>query len=380
MPLLTLAQLRTPVTRDEARTLLISELSDLGFASTSWQSSSVQRTFLELGAWIYSTLTDVVATAVTVGFGELTEGAALTEFSESHYDNTRNAAVAAQQEIELTCSPVTGPYAIAIGELVVSDGTETFRNVTALNLASGATDTLICEAEAAGSDGNAALGTITTMVTPLAGVSCDNTALLVLGEDSEDDDSLEARNRTKWATLSIETPNAGYEWIARDAVTNCRVLVDDANPRGQGTVDVYIAADDGIASGPEVAAVQSALAARILGARSMGTTLIITYAAAAAACNFTFDVYYDAAYDPAVVKAAVDDALTAYIDEAPIGGYDYTPGPANVLAYNDIVTAIRTVDGVRAVVMTAPAADVVVAATDVATVGSLPAVGSYHAS
>ena len=376
MPLLTYAQMATALTRAQCRTALINALNDLGFSSTSWQSGSVQRSFLEIGALVYEAMSNVVASMVTFCFNSTSSGTALTMFSESHYDNTRIAAVAAQHTERLTCSATEGPYSISIGDLVFSDGTYTFRNITGGTLASGSTLDLTIEAEVAGTTGNAAVGTITTLNTPLAGVTCTNPDLgagvstTTTGVDAETDAALKARNPTKWATLSIETPEAGYRYIAQTAVANCRVKINDNNPGGAGTVYVYIAADDGVASGPDVSAVQAALEARIMGARSMGSSLITTYAAAATTVNFQFVVYYDSSYNAADVEADVQAALTAYVNGAPVGGYDYSPGPSSVLLYNDIVSAIEGVDGVQTVVMTTPSANVTIPTYGVGVVGS----------
>ena len=377
MSLLTVTQLRTPVTNDQATQTLIDLLAQLGFPSTSWQEGSIQRTFLEMMAYVYALMTTLVASLVTFCFNELAEAEALTLFSASHYDNTRIAALKTQGLATLT-GGATGsfPYTVNIGDLVISDGTTTFRNITGGTLAVSSTLLLSWEAETAGSAGNVADNTITTMVTPLAGVTVNNpdpgtgTWVSRLGQDLETNVALRSRNRTKWAALPIETPADGYVYIAQSAVANCRVEVDDSNPGGAGTVYAYIAADDGVATGPEVTAIQNALDARIMGG------VATAYGAAAQVQNFTFTVYYDADGVAADVKTAVDAAIAAVINAADVGGNDYSPGPSAVIR---IQTAIEAVEYVPTVVMTTPAADIPVVAHKVVTVGSLPSTASYQA-
>jgi len=371
MALLTIAQLRASVTRAQATQTLLDLLSQLGFSATSWQSGSVQRTIVEMMGEVYSTMSEAKASLVDYCFNDTSSGAGLTEFSDSQYDNQRIVALAAQHTITLTCTAAEGPHAVSIGDLVVTDGTCTFRNITAGSVLSGSTLNLTFEAEVAGGDGNVAHSTITTLSTPLAGVTCTNpdlgtgSSITLAGQDEETDATLKIRNSTKWASLSIETPADGYEYIALSAVSNLRVDVDDSNPHGPGTVDVYIAKATGVATGTEEALVQTAMDARIMGG------LHDAVVATSDTINFVFTVYYDSVYVAATVETACETAIAAYVNGAPIGGYDYTPGPADVLLYNEMVKAIEDVDGVSTVVMTTPSADFSVTAHHVAIVGTI---------
>ncbi len=379
MSQLTLAQLRTEITEDQATQLLIDQLTIAGFSGTSWQSGSEQRTTLEMMGWVYASSSQLAASAVDFAFNEASSGDALTEFSDSHYDNQRVVAGAAQHTCTLTCAAGSGPYTPAVGDLVGTDGVVTFRNITGGEaLVEGGTLDLTFQAETTGAAGNVAVGTITTLNTPLAGVTINNpdlgagTSVTTLGQDDELDPALQARNRTKWASLPIETPADGYEYIARTAVSNIRVKVDDSNPRGPGTIDIYIAGGSGVATSAEEAAVQAAYDARIMGA------LHDAVISASDTVNFVFTVYYESGLVAAELKVLVDAAITAYVNGAPIDGYDYSPGPSGVLLYNDLTRVIEAVEGVTTVVLTTPAADFSVTAWRVAIVGSLPGVGSYQ--
>ena len=380
MSLLTYAQLSATCTEATATQEVIDLLAQLGFPSNSWQSASIQRTMVQAMGWVYMTCRNLVASSVTFGFNETAEDDALTYFAASHYDNTRIAAVKTQGTVRLT-GGATGsfPYAIAIGDLVVSDGTYTFRNITGGTLNASSTLDLTFEAEVAGDDSNVADTTITTMVTPLAGVTCSNPDLGAglgwmtrVGVDAETNAALRARNRTKWAALPIEVPADGYEYIARTAVSNCRVDVDDSNPGGAGTVYVYIAKSDGAASGAEVTLVQAAVDARLMGGQCT------VYAADAVTQNFDFDLYHESGYTSANIKTAVEAAITAFVNSQPVSGND-NPPPGGLITLNALIAAISAVTGVSAVVMTTPSSDITVPAWDVIVCGTFPAVGQYHA-
>lgn len=368
---LTLAQVRASFTLDEATDELIDQLDSLGFSATSWQEGSVQRTIVVIMAFVYWKLREFIASISYFAFNSSSSGDALTSFSDSHYDNQRVTAVAAQHTCVLTGGAVGPPHTVVIDQLVASDGTLTFRNKTAGTVPASGTLSLTFECETLGADGNVANGTITTLQTPLAGVTINNpdpgtgTSITRVGADAELDAALQLRNSSKWSTLDPVTAIADrYEYTARTVVANCRVAVDDSNPGGPGTIYVYIAADDGVATSGEQTLVDNAIDAAAFG----GTHTV--YIATADALAITATIYYDPDYTSSDVEDAVDAAVETYINAAPIGGYDYSPGPSAVIDRDGLLAAIRAVDGVEKVSMTVPSADFSVTAYHVATAGT----------
>ena len=110
MPILTISQLTKVVTRDEALTSLLTMLQGFGFNTTSWQTGSIQRSLVEIGAEIWSQASGTVATITNNGFNQLATKEGLTQFSDSVYDNQREEATPTQGTMRLTETGGGGPY------------------------------------------------------------------------------------------------------------------------------------------------------------------------------------------------------------------------------------------------------------------------------
>lgn len=251
---LTLEQILAPMTLAECQQFMIDVLTSVGFTgAASWQSGSFARTLgVEVPARLMANVRAIVVTYGNGGYNDLAVGDWLTLLSKSQFDNDRFQAVATQGVVELSSG--TENYSLGPGELLVEDSIthQTFRNIAAFTLPSHATSFSVpVEAEVAGSDGNVPTGTITVVVTTLAGVSVNNPGvagewITRAGANPEEDPQLKQRNRTKWATRAYATPAAGYENYAREADPAVkRVFVDDQNPMGPGSVRIYIASEDG---------------------------------------------------------------------------------------------------------------------------------------
>lgn len=373
MPL-SLAQLRTTMTRAECLTSILSTLQTLGFAATSWQSGGVVRTLLTAVAQVWSDMTNVVDSMSRATFNVDSTGDALTAFSLSHYDNTRAAALYTSGLATLTCSAAAGPYVIAVGQLQASDSVNgyTYRNTTGGVLAAGGTLQLTWQAEVAGADRNIANSTLTTLNTALAGVTVNNpdpgTGIWITsyGTDAETDATLQTRNTSRWSTLSYASPGDAYVQFALAADADVtRVEVDDANPGGPGTVDVYIARSTGTATAPDVATVQA-----YVDLKRPCTSDVDVVAALTQAQNFTATVYITAAYNTTATQLAVVAARDAYLATLPIGGTVLPPGTTGYMIHSELTALMTAVDGVVAVVWTAPTANVAIVAHSVMTAGA----------
>lgn len=378
MPL-SFAQLTKPFTEDEAATDLIALLEKLGFKATSWQEGSVPFSLVMLGAHLFAKASEFWGGIAEQGYIDTAEEEGLTRLSSSHYQNTRHAAVPTQIRETFTTASGEGPHSINVGNIVVTDDEgHTFRNVQGLgivypvSLTSAAPVTLLCEAEIADADHNVADDVVTQLVTTYAGVSCTNDAdpdtgssIIQLGADQESDVALETRDATKWPTLAIESVRDALKNVALNAASGiAKVEVDDGNPRGAGTANVYIAGAAAVAGGSDVTATQSALDARFFG--NTGTPpRVQAIAATSLTLTIVGTVYYDSNYSASDVQAAVEASLLEFIEATPLGGWDYSPGPANVVRVNDIEDAIRTslISGskpVKTVTITTPAGDLAV--------------------
>jgi len=374
MPL-TLDQLRTPVTEAQALAVIFAELESLGFNTTSWQSGSVQRTFCQMYAKVYANWTTYVAYVSKFAFNDESSGGALTEFSDSHYDNQRVTTVNAAGLYTFTGAAIGPPHPVAIGEMVVADAAGiTFRNTTGGNIAAGGTLVVTIEAETAGATGNVANNTITVINTPLAGVTGNNppiapatTWLTTQGLDAEADATLQTRNTSKWSTLSYAAPAEAYvNWALTADTDITRALVDDDNPRGAGTLDVYIARNNGAAIGADVTTVQA-----YIDDRRPVTADPEVIAATAASQAFTATIYVTAALNNATKQAEIETALATYVNGLPIGGTVLPGGTAGYMLFTEVTQAISQVVGVENITWAVPLADVAIAATAVMTVGAV---------
>lgn len=356
MPL-TLADLRTPTTRARALQFLITSLGALGFNSGSWHQGSKQHTFLRLMADWAADFTHSVKFIAELAYNELATGNALTEFSRSHYDNERIGAIKTKGPIKLTDGAGTGPHVITVGQLVVSDINNgfTYRNIAGGTIPLSGQVDLVFEAEVAGASRNVLAGTISNLQTPIAGVLVNNPATppavwyTTAGADEESDEALRARNRTKWALLSIAVPGDGYVNLALGVAGITRVALDDQNPDGANSLRVYIATGSGVPSAPQISDVQAAI-----DARKAVTAVPLALSASPTTVTFAGNIYVRGSLNTSTKQTAIKDALKAFIDTFPIGGNL----AANEIPLSEIVTAISSIFGVEKVELSSPSASV----------------------
>jgi hypothetical protein len=382
---LSLQQLRTAATRKQVLTDLLELLDTIDFPATSWHEGAVGETLAQIGAEVWSKLSEHVAFMVDMAFNETAIGEALTRLAKSHYDNTRQPAIETQIRAVLTCAPAEGPHNIDIDDVVITDDDgHIFRNVAGLGvvypatLTSGGTLALLFEAETAGSEYNVSNDTVTTMVTTLAGVTVTNAgaagstnSIVRLGEDEESDPAIQLRNSTKWATLSVESIRETTINVALNAAVGiAKADVDDQNPNGAGTFDVYVAGEANTAGGTDVTDALTALEARFF-----GSGRVRVFAAPERPLDLAGTVYYDANFSETDVTSAVEAALLEFIKLVPLGGYDLTPLDDHIVPKNDIENAIKEtlINGakcVKTVTLATPATDVLLSTFDILTVGT----------
>lgn len=373
---LTVRQLITPVTKDQALAWYIAELAALGFSSTSWQSGSVQRTIFEVISKKDAAYTETIATLAEAGFNETSSGGWLTLLSASHYQNERNAEKKTEGLCKLTASAVAGPYTISVGQLVAADTVNgyTYRNIVGGVLPMGGTLDLTFQAETGGAARDVAPNTITVLQTPLAGVTINNpipsgetTWITQNGADVESDTALRERNRSKWATLSVARPALAYEYFAREAnAAVTRAKADDQNPRGPGTIDVYIAGASGELSSVVVDEVQAYFDGDIDGISraALGADLLVA-SALRRDVTLAATIYILAAYNTTATQQSILAALEDYFESVPIGGTKLTAGGTGYVMFGELFKAILTVTGVRNVAFTSPLGDTALAKNEV---------------
>lgn len=362
--MLSVASMRRTTRLSEVYSWLIELLKAVGFQTDGWQVGRIQRSIMTTVAAGNADLSELVRFMVEFGFNDTCSGPALTLFSRSRFQNERFLARKTKGPMRLK-NVSTSSYPIGPGEVIVSDsaGME-FRNTTGGTLLSGSVGAptflvLDFEAVVAGAGGNVSRGTVVNMVTSFAGVSVTNDVTTIpnpwystIGLDEELDSALRRRNETKWALQSLELVKEGFEAVAL-ANGAIKVDIDDTNPRGQGTLDLYAAGAEDVLSGPEMQALQLAFSKRVFHTEATWQLLwppanpSLIQVKQPATQPFSLPngiVYYTG--DLSTVRDGVRLALLDLITLAPLGGYNYPPGPTNIITLGDITNAIEEVEGV----------------------------------
>lgn len=270
----TLAELFAPRSADAITAEQLAALAAALFPVDSWASGSAARMLVRADATSLARVEATVAEIAKGAYGPTATGDWLDLFAESRFDLTRIAATYAAGEVVLTVASGAGPFAIAAGGLLVSDGTTRWRstNTVTVNISSASPTTMTVRAELAGTGGNAANNTITRISSPaLPGVTCNNpvigatsTWLSASAIDREGDAAYLARCLARWATLGSGFTRDAVAYWCRSAETSPGVnagatRISFGPVPGDGTYTVYVAGASGVLAGPAVTAIQTEL-------------------------------------------------------------------------------------------------------------------------
>lgn len=320
----TMADLLTARTKDEFAARLLDRLKTKGCPVTDWESGGIERTLVEIEAQENS---DFSAQQVM-----LAQSAFLSTAAESWvdivaaevYHLTRYPATYTYGALRLDCLGSVGPYTILPGQLWFKDvyTGNRFTNTTGGILLPGGTLSITVRGESAGADYNALIGTITSMLTPLTGVTCTNldngsgSWPATPGTNRESTPLLVQRCQDRWATLGYGQNKDWYRYYARNdhqyANQVTRVLVS-TDPFLAGTVNVVIAGDSGPLSSDVVNAVQASLRAKV------GEPITVNvYSATALAAAIVGIAYVRAGFDTTYLAAA-QAAMLALVRSLDIG-------------------------------------------------------------
>jgi uncharacterized phage protein gp47/JayE len=361
----TFEELTTPTTDAEELNAALTELTARGFPVTSWREGDVARTIVQNDARAlseYSTLRQAIA-AGTLLRAALSLG--LTEWitlrAKEGFNLDRNLAVATKGTVRLTAAAEAGPYTITPGQLrfASSSGLRFQSSNTAnVTLAKGGTLDLEVQAESPGAAYNVANGTITTMLTPLAGVTCSNpnpgsgTWITTSGVDQESNASLVARCEARWPESGFGSPGASYELWARTADATITRTKVSASGTVAGRIDVYVAG----AAGPVGAGAVAAAQAYITPRAPLGIAPVVSNVTATV-LSITATLYGKAQYETAALAAATA-AIQALVAGTAIAGTIY--GAAKI-------EALMLPEGVENAVISVGGGDTVLTAGHVAT-------------
>jgi Baseplate J-like protein len=386
MAKITLADLLTAVTADQAEATILAVCKTFGLPVTSWQSGGIARTIIKVMAKVYAAFTTLIVLAVGGGFLDYSAGGWLTLLAKNVYNVDRISAffVAAKDGIQLT-NAAGGQYLIEPGDLTFSATLggvkKTFKNTSGglLDIVGnpGAVLTLDIQAEEVGAASSAAPGTILTLETVLLGVSVTN-PIAVLGQDEELDPALRERCRDSLGALSPNGPKAAYRYIAKSAKfpdgTSCGVTkVKIPTPPGDGSLVVYVAGDSGAITGnvgdlsTALGIVEDDIQNKVV-PEGVGPVGVVSAANHAIAITYTVYVDQAAGLTTQAVKDLVQAALVAFFKALPINGI------AGYVRVNALIGAIENASPyILYATIASPGADVVIATSEVPTLGAITA-------
>jgi len=383
---LTVDELTTPLTRQDVEQSIYDILGALGVNTTLWKSGSVVRAFVTASSSVIAALSQLQALIAKSGFVGLSAGDWLTLAAKYVYGVLREDATFATGDVTLV-NAGGGVYGLGADDLIVGNASsgKTYRNTGAFVLGAFATLTIEVRATEAGSESSAGTGQITLLVTPLVGVSCSN-ALPLTGIDAESDPSVQLRCAEKLGSLSPDGPWDAYAFAARTAmrpdgspigVTRVRIVKD-----GFGNVFVYVASAAGAVSGT-VGNLTTDLGLVDENIQRLAAPLAVTAQVSSAvpvsqAVTYELWMYNTSARTVAQVQAIVNSALAAFFSAQPVGGNVIDPDPGKIFVDAIRATIASSLPEIFHVVVTVPAADLALAANEVATLGTPSAINVHQ--
>lgn len=386
----TLAELTRPLTSAEVRDAIYAALAARGASTTTWKPGAVVRTIIAGVALVIAALSRLQADIAKSGFLELSTGAWLTLVARYVYGVERDTGSFATGEVVLD-NTGGGVHAGDPGDLIVrtADG-KTYRNTAAFAIGALETGVVVpVQAVELGSAGSTGPGTIVLFETTLLGVAVTNPTALV-GQDPEEDEGLRERCRAKLGTLSPAGPRDAYSFVAKSArrsdgssigVTRVRTIAD-----GIGGVDVYVATGTGDVTGDagdpdtDLGVIAAAIYEDV---EPLGITARV-HSATPVAISPTYElwVHDTSSYTNTQIQDLVKERLAEWLATQPIGGRKLAPSDPGRVYLSAIEAIIATTLPGREVrvALTAPAADVELAADEAPVLGTVTVTAIHQVS
>lgn len=338
----------------------------LGIDPTTWRTGDPSKAQFNFTAEVLGESDPIVAQFCKSGFLSTAERDWKTVNGHEVYGVDRTEATAATSSVTIQN---TGSrfYEIHARDLVFKSSLsgKTYHNIADAPgpLAGGVTLALDVEADEEGTDSNAGVNEIDTLVTTLLGVNViASTAAVAL--DQQSDPSLEDQCLASLGATSPDGPADAYEYVARNSKLTGVQDVTRASSSGDAgnlAVTIYVASPSGPVAGASVTAVQAAI-------ERWATPLCFTPTTVNSIADVTgYSATITGADLPLDAVTKIEDALGAVFSALPIGkgaGYDIDP--------TTFTTAIRNaVPQITAIPTYAPSTIVHVAAGHVPVLGSV---------
>lgn len=262
----------------------------------------------------------------------------------------------------LTATGTNGTL-ISAGTVLVRDDGATYTTDADATI-SGGTATVTVTADEAGADGNMDEADTLQLESPIAGADSTLTVAaggITGGNDEETTEALRARFLLRLREPPTGGSDADYEQWALEVAGVTRAWVY-RHEDGLGTVTVRFVRDGEspiFPSGPEVTTMQD-----YLDSQRPVTAEVTAAAPVALAVDFTVSITPDTATTQAAVEAALTDVLFREAEPGDGAG-------RGTVRLSQLLVAIGTADGVTDFTLTSPAADVVPALGELATLGTV---------
>ena len=381
MALLSVSDLLTVTTFQDALDLELAIAATLGLPTSAWQPISAEMAILGVNAQIVTTYSlnvnqiaaggfptsaaTIAATGATNndGSGFLTTWMDLC--SVSYYNVSRVPASFATGNVSVLNTSST-PYSFVVGQLHFQNAITgaTYSNTAVGTIAATATTTLQIQADAGfpGASGTTPSGQTLILLTPLSGVTPQPLVTGLVGNNVETNAALLARGQAKLGSLSPNGAAQAYNFVATSLPTPAarptatfpfNSLVDSTgasitvsspitrvatllNP-ATGVVGVYVANASGAPSGGDITEVAAAIQATCV---PLAVTATVA-AVGTVALNVLYNVYVrrSTGLSAAQVIANIDAALTVFCENTPIGGYSTTA--PNIIPYDLLIDVIE---------------------------------------
>lgn len=390
----------TPVTYEEAKESFYEALAIVGVDTTMWKPLGVYRTIIAAAAIMFSVASVLVSKIAGAGWYELATGAWLTLVARYQYGVIRVEPSFAQGPIIFT-NTGGGNYNIVPGEVVLQNALTLveYTNLTAFTVPPGSVGTptvvtlddlgnpILFRAVVAGSASTSGRGQITKFSAPLNLVTCTNDLALV-GLDEEGDPSVRTRCAEKLGARTANGPEDTYASVAR------AVKRADGTPIGLNRIAVTKDGKGGVFIATASATGQIAGTAND-NATDLGrindaiqktcaplSVTAVTSSKAGYAINYTYELWMldNSGLTPAQVQALVETTVPQKLAEVPIGGHVIDGEPGTV--YQDYLRSM--IENVRPeifrVVLTVPAADVLIPVERPPIAGAATCVGIHQVS
>lgn len=385
--MLSLDELTSPVSRDEAEEKLYDVLDSVGTNTSSWKPGSWRRGTITGFAILYSAFTQLSSNLAKMGFLELTEGVWLTLKARYDYKVEREEATFASGELTLT-NTGGGLFELEAEDLVVLNPTtkKSYRNTGDFTLEPLGEVTIPIVALEAGSASTSTPDTITEFVTSLDGVTCTN-ELSVVGTDEEEDPTVKTKCSEKLGSLSPMGPWDAYAYAARTAVRTDGTTVGVTRVRttkdGFGNVYCYVATATGEVTGDaddaetDLGAVNEAVQRY---AAALGDTAwVLSATAVPIAVTYALWIYRTTGLTDVQISDAAALSITAFLSAQPIGGDVIDPDTGKVFksGIEGAISSTRqpanatTKLPIFRVVVSTPASDTDLALSEVAVPGTI---------